>query len=141
GGYRNDWQSATFRATVVAAHKADFDRTYLRNDDRPWICTYRCSIKEWPDAPSHTNQALRYWLALQPDIAAATRAQRDRRGNRLAAHARRYAEAVTRRRSKRCRSTRNHLGGDRCGELSTKMPFSTQLVDPPAASANTVGGP
>ena len=65
------WQSATFSATVLAAHKADFDRTYLPNDDRPWICTYKCSMKQWPDAPSHTNQALRYWLALQPDIAAA----------------------------------------------------------------------
>jgi exodeoxyribonuclease X len=66
-----DWQSATFSATVLAAHKADFDRTYLPNDDRPWICTYKCAAKEWPDAPSHTNQTLRYWLGLQPDICTA----------------------------------------------------------------------
>jgi len=66
-----NWQSATFSAAVLAAHTADFDRTYLPNDARPWICTYKCSMKQWPDAPSHTNQALRYWLALQPDIAAA----------------------------------------------------------------------
>jgi exodeoxyribonuclease X len=65
------WQSATLSATVLAAHNADFDRTYLPKDDRPWICTYKCSMKQWPDAPSHTNQALRYWLALQPDTATA----------------------------------------------------------------------
>jgi exodeoxyribonuclease X len=27
----------------------------------PWICTYKCSMRVWPEAPGHSNQALRYW--------------------------------------------------------------------------------
>lgn len=27
-----------------------------------WICTFKCALRLWPDAPSHSNQALRYWL-------------------------------------------------------------------------------
>ena len=26
------------------------------------ICTYRCALRVWPEAPAHGNQALRYWL-------------------------------------------------------------------------------
>lgn len=50
---------------ALAAHNAKFERQWL-TDDRthglPWICTYKCALRLWPDAPSHSNQALRYWL-------------------------------------------------------------------------------
>ena len=26
-----------------------------------WICTYKCALRLWPNAPSHSNQSLRYW--------------------------------------------------------------------------------
>ena len=29
---------------------------------RPVICTYKAAIRVWPEAPGHSNQALRYWL-------------------------------------------------------------------------------
>ncbi len=51
--------------TVLAAHNADFDRTILERLGIPqldWICTYKCALWVWPDAPSHKNEALCYWL-------------------------------------------------------------------------------
>jgi exodeoxyribonuclease X len=29
---------------------------------RPVICTYKCALMVFPDAPAHRNQVLRYWL-------------------------------------------------------------------------------
>lgn len=49
-----------------AAHNAKFDAGFLPELTLPWICTYRCALHIWPDAPSHKNQVLRYWLDLQP---------------------------------------------------------------------------
>jgi exodeoxyribonuclease X len=49
----------------IVAHNAKFDRQFLKEiDDRKWICTWRCALHLWPSAPSHSNQALRYWLKL-----------------------------------------------------------------------------
>ncbi len=28
----------------------------------PWICTYKVGLKLWPDSPSHSNNALRYFI-------------------------------------------------------------------------------
>ena len=28
----------------------------------PWICTYKVALKLWPDSPSHSNNALRYFI-------------------------------------------------------------------------------
>lgn len=63
------------------AHNAAFDRRFLEPEpvamDNPWICTYKCAYVQWPDAPSHGNQALSYWLgALRPgdDVGHAHRA-------------------------------------------------------------------
>lgn len=54
------------RTEVFVAHNAAFDKKalpeYLR--DKPWICTYRVALHLWPDAPSHSNQVLRYYLGL-----------------------------------------------------------------------------
>ena len=49
---------------ALAAHRAAFERRWclprLTGGAR-WICTYKCALRLWPDAPSHSNQGLRYW--------------------------------------------------------------------------------
>lgn len=56
-------------ADVLAfvAHNIGMERHYLgeHTGDTPWICTWKCALHAWPEAPSHSNQALRYWL--KPD--------------------------------------------------------------------------
>jgi exodeoxyribonuclease X len=49
---------------IAAAHNADFEKHFHDGAGRPWICTYKCALVVWPDAPSHGNQALRYWLGI-----------------------------------------------------------------------------
>ena len=49
---------------ALAAHRAAFEKKWclpaLTGRAR-WICTYKCALRLWPDAPSHSNQGLRYW--------------------------------------------------------------------------------
>lgn len=50
---------------AFAAHQAKFERQWITDDltgGVPFLCTYRCALRLWPEAPSHSNQALRYWL-------------------------------------------------------------------------------
>lgn len=48
---------------AVAAHRADFERSWIGHmQNVPWICTYKCALHLWPDAPRHSNQVLRYWV-------------------------------------------------------------------------------
>jgi exodeoxyribonuclease X len=50
---------------IYAAHNAKFEQGWLTEavtGDALWICTYKCALRIWPDAPSHSNQALRYYL-------------------------------------------------------------------------------
>lgn len=47
----------------VVAHNAKFDQVYLPLD-KPWICTWKCALRLFPEAPSYSNQVLRYWLRL-----------------------------------------------------------------------------
>ena len=57
---------------AYAAHNARFEQKFITPEmtfGRPWICTYKCALRAWPDAPSHSNQALRYWLKLPVDRA------------------------------------------------------------------------
>lgn len=54
-------------ADVFAAHNAEFEQLYLKTD-KPWVCTYKVALRHWPDAPSHSNGALRYWLEDQGKI-------------------------------------------------------------------------
>lgn len=50
---------------VWVAHNMKFDEQFLPIlKDSPKICTYRCALHIWPDAPGHGNQVLRYWLGL-----------------------------------------------------------------------------
>ena len=49
---------------ALAAHRAAFEQRWClpRFTGRArWICTYKCALRLWPDAPSHSNQGLRYW--------------------------------------------------------------------------------
>lgn len=50
---------------VFAAHNAAFERQFFTGGDVPWICTYRCGLRAFPESPSHSNQVLRYFLGLQ----------------------------------------------------------------------------
>lgn len=54
-------------ADVFAAHNAVFERAFFAGGAVPWICTYRCGLRAWPESPSHSNQALRYFLGLELD--------------------------------------------------------------------------
>lgn len=54
-------------ACIYAAHNAAFDSKFLPEFEGDWICTWRCSLHLYPDAPSHKNQVLRYYLELEPD--------------------------------------------------------------------------
>jgi len=49
------------KADLLAAHKCDFEQQWIRTD-KPWICTHKASLRVFPDAPAHSNQALRYWM-------------------------------------------------------------------------------
>lgn len=55
---------------VLAAHNVEFDRRFAgAHAVRPWLCTLKAARRVWPDAPSHANQVLRYWLGLDLDPA------------------------------------------------------------------------
>lgn len=54
-------------ADFVCAHNAAFDMGFLKID-KPTICTYRCARHLWQDAPSYSNQVLRYWLELDKSL-------------------------------------------------------------------------
>lgn len=52
--------------SIAIAHNAEYERTALASLNLPcrWCCTYKAALRVWPDAPSHSNEALRYWLKL-----------------------------------------------------------------------------
>lgn len=50
---------------AYAAHNAKFERLFISETltgATPWICSYKCALRVWPDAPAHSNQALRYHI-------------------------------------------------------------------------------
>lgn len=50
---------------VLVAHNTDYDAAVLGlGPDQQWICTYRCALRQWPDAPSHKNEVLCYYLGV-----------------------------------------------------------------------------
>jgi len=65
--------------TVLVAHNAEYEKTILGPDFVPvlWVCTYKCALRVWPDAPAHRNEVLRYHLKLGDDRG---------RGNKQSAH-------------------------------------------------------
>lgn len=52
---------------AVAAHNAEFEMKFFTSPV-PVICTYKAALRVWPNAPSHSNGALRYWLEDQGKI-------------------------------------------------------------------------
>lgn len=53
---------------AMAAHNAEFETKFF-SPSVPVICTYKAALRVWPEAPSHSNGALRYWLEDQGKIA------------------------------------------------------------------------
>jgi exodeoxyribonuclease X len=60
-------QAVTDGVAAIAAHHADFEGKWIGAslNGLPMICTYKGALRVWPDAPSHQNQVLRYWLEEQ----------------------------------------------------------------------------
>jgi exodeoxyribonuclease X len=55
---------------AFAAHKASFETGFITADligGKSFICTLKAALRLWPEAPGHSNQALRYWLKLPVD--------------------------------------------------------------------------
>lgn len=50
-----------------AAHNAEYEQAFFGGGDVPWIDTYKVALRLWPDAPSHSQQVLRYHLELGCD--------------------------------------------------------------------------
>lgn len=61
----------------VIAHNAAFDKRFMDFGTCPWLCTWKLSMRVYPDAPSYGNQVLSYYLGLpRPEHAAASMAHR-----------------------------------------------------------------
>lgn len=57
------WERAKVEGVaVVAAHNCDHEAKWWGEPALPVICTYKAALRVWPDAPSHANGSLRYWL-------------------------------------------------------------------------------
>lgn len=62
----SDW-AHHHEADFAVAHNAEFESQWL-DLGVPWICTYKTALRLWPDAPSHSNQALKYLLDIPDSI-------------------------------------------------------------------------
>lgn len=48
---------------ALAAHRAGFEQRFCTpryTGGVPWICTWKCALRVWPDLPRFSNQMLRY---------------------------------------------------------------------------------
>lgn len=54
--------------SAISAHNSAFEVKFWQAS-LPMICTYKAALRIWPDAPSHSNGAIRYWLEDQGKIA------------------------------------------------------------------------
>ncbi len=51
------------RIDALAAHRAAFEQRYCTprfTGGTPWICTWKCVLRVWPELPRFSNQMLRY---------------------------------------------------------------------------------
>lgn len=51
------------RPLAFAAHRASFEQMFCTpalSLGTPWICTWKCALRLWPDEPGFSNQVLRY---------------------------------------------------------------------------------
>jgi exodeoxyribonuclease X len=73
--YMRELQDSPRKLTALAAHSAHMEQQWLTPEttgNMPWIDTWKCSLRAWPEAPRHSNQCLRYWLnpiGLDRDVA------------------------------------------------------------------------
>lgn len=70
----DDTQEAPLLADVIdrfrgadfyVAHNCSFEQSFFEANGielGPWICTYKCALRAWPDFDGHSNQRLRYEL-------------------------------------------------------------------------------
>ena len=52
------------RRIALAAHRSLYEQKFCTpalTRDAPWICTWKCALRLWPDSPAFSNQMLRYW--------------------------------------------------------------------------------
>ncbi len=51
---------------IFIAHNAEYEQGIIKEgfEDLAWICTYKCALILYPDAPSYKNEVLRYYLGL-----------------------------------------------------------------------------
>ena len=72
----NEFLAEVGEVNFWCAHNAPFDRGFMEKFSpyfaegvgTPWIDTYRCALHLWPDAPSYSNQVLRYWRGVKPAL-------------------------------------------------------------------------
>lgn len=57
---------------VLVFHNAEFDRAFLPKylQNMEFVCTWRCAVALFPEAESHANGALWYWLKLNHQMPA-----------------------------------------------------------------------
>ena len=55
---------------IYVAHNADFEKQFFNPEGSEWIDTWKVALRIWPDAPSHSNQVLRYFLNLEVGVRA-----------------------------------------------------------------------
>jgi exodeoxyribonuclease X len=54
-------------ADAYVAHNAEFEKSFLAANGisyMPWVCTFKCALRAWPEFEAHNNQFLRYQLGL-----------------------------------------------------------------------------
>ncbi|WP_404365602.1 exonuclease domain-containing protein [Sphingomonas sp. MMS24-J45] len=52
------------KRVALAAHRSLYEEKFCTpalTRDAPWICTWKCALRLWPDTPAFSNQLLRYW--------------------------------------------------------------------------------
>ena len=56
----------SYPIVALAAHRAAFEQPYCTPrlaGATPWICTWKCALRVWPELPRFSNQMLRYQRA------------------------------------------------------------------------------
>lgn len=71
---------------IFVAHNAAFERHFFPAPGHRWVCTYKAAYDFVLDAPSHSNQVLRYFLDLPVDRAFANHAHRAGADSHVTAH-------------------------------------------------------
>ena len=52
-------------ADFYVAHNCEFEHSFFAAQGielGPWVCTYKCALRVWPELDGHSNQELRYAL-------------------------------------------------------------------------------